>query len=223
MPQNIQIISSAQQAFEILEAPTKSLCYNTESKTRVLELENNSYIIEEDAYGDFFYGAKPTPLKASDESDRIIYIKSFDRVFTPGLLSFMVCPEEIFNRLRESEVSGYIQRGMDYYLRNYDFDAHCSEIRAYYAKKYRRAIAAAEAFLSPHAKFTKPEHGLYFWVTPNSPRDFSNEFLTRKVIVTPGKLFSAKMKNSFRISFASATDDEISKGIGIIASVLKGR
>jgi DNA-binding transcriptional MocR family regulator len=202
------------------QTPT-GLCYTEKEKTYILKLavESGAYIIETDDYGDFFYHTPPLSLKAMDTARRVIYLKSFDRVLTQGLAGYIACPEEIINRLRDSEVNGCTQRALHFYLRNFDFAAHLSKIRAEYFRKFKRAVAAAEAFLSPYAEVTVPDGGLSIWVKADA--DYSNEFFKQKVLVSPGKLFSQKTAHHFRINFASVSDDDISKGIGIIASVLK--
>ncbi|MDR0271754.1 MAG: PLP-dependent aminotransferase family protein [Clostridiales bacterium] len=199
------------------QTPT-GLCYTEKTKTRLLELAHNlnAYIIEVDSFGDFYYGVKPTPLAATDAHDRVIYIKNFDRVLTTGLPGFMICNLN----LETGGASGYIQRGLDFYLRNRDFESHSAKIRGNYSRIYRRTIAVAEKFLSPYASFIKPEGGLSLWI--NAKKDFSNDFLARKVLVSPGKLYSSNNETCFRLSFANVTPDDISKGIGIVASILQG-
>lgn len=208
------------------------LCYTDDAKEKILEIARNfdAYIIESDDYGDFFYNKIKIPLKAADTNGRVIYMKSFERMLTPGLVGYIACAEAVVNRLRESErASGYIQRSLDVYLRNSDFNAHCTNVRGAFAKKYRRAITAAETFLSPYASYIVPGGGLGLWVSPKDSRKtskFIDAFLRSKVLVSPGRLYapialsSAMAERHFRISFANSTEDEISKGIGIIASVL---
>jgi DNA-binding transcriptional MocR family regulator len=219
---NIKFCSKKPKVFYLThpyQSPT-GLCYNNEDKAEILKLAHNlnAYIIEEDTYSDFFYGTRPVPLKAADIFNRVIYIKSFDKILAPGLAGCMVCPTEIINRLQDtSGASGYIQRSLDFYLRNCDFNAFCAKMRSSYNRRYKRAVSAAETFLAPMS-FIKPQGGLSLWITGN---DCFNELYKRKVLVSPGELFSSK--THFRISFANASEDEISTGIGIIASVLKGR
>jgi DNA-binding transcriptional MocR family regulator len=188
---------------------------------QILELAYNygAYIIEEDNFSDFFYGEKPMPLKAADKYERVIYLKSFDRILTSGLGGYIVCPLEVLSRLNNAEASGYIQRGLDFYLNNYDFDTHCTKMRGIYARRFQRTVTAAETFLPQYAAFTKPAGGLSLWIRAKS--DFSNEFIKHKVLVSPGRLYSQSTSKYFRISFANTHKDDISKGIGIIASVLQ--
>jgi DNA-binding transcriptional MocR family regulator len=205
------------------QIPT-GLCYTDKVKDTILEIAQdlNAYIIEVDAFSDFYYGVKPQAMKENDIYNRVIYIKSFDRVLTSGLAGYMVCSAEIINRLRDTGgVSGYIQRSLGYYFKNNDFAAHCAKLRGEYAKRYKRAVAAAETFLSPYASFTAAGGGLSLWVSPFKSADYIEEFLKHKVLVSPGRLYSPVVaKQDFRISFANAPEDDISKGIGIIASVL---
>lgn len=204
------------------QTPT-GLCYNESAKAKILEIadKTGAYIIEADICNDFFYAAKPTPMKAA-APDRVIYLKSFDRILTSGLAGCMACPEALTNYMREiGEASGYIQRGLDFYFRNSDFRAHCNEIRKKYSRRYRRAITAAEAFLAPYTNFTKSDGGLSLWFAPKAlGKDFFDELFRRNVFISPGEIFGAK--KNFRLSFANVPEEKISAGIGIIASVLKG-
>jgi DNA-binding transcriptional MocR family regulator len=202
------------------QLPT-GLCYTNYAKEFFLELAHNfsAYIIEIDGYGDFFYHNRPTPLKAADNHDLVIYMKSFDRILAANMAGYMVLPEKISDKFRTvCSVSGFTQRGLDYFLRN-NFDTFSAKIRSIYAKKYRKAVVAVQKFLTPHANFSIPEGGLGFWISPKTPDpDYFQKFYARKIIVSDGQLYS--QKNSFRLNFANASEDEISAGIGIIASIL---
>ncbi|MCL1844488.1 MAG: PLP-dependent aminotransferase family protein [Defluviitaleaceae bacterium] len=213
------------------QIPT-TLCYTQGEKMRVLDLayNSNAYIIEDDLQGDFFYGEKPTSLLSMDERGRVIGLKSFDRVLTPGIMGFLACPDEIINRIRGlGGASGYIQRGLGFYLKNCDFNAHLEHLRKVYGRKYHKTVSAARQFLGPMLEpdsFKEPGGGLGLWLRARGDASgFADELLARKVLIAPDELFSGFSRNQpyFRINFANVTEDEISRGIGIIASVLKER
>ena len=82
------------------------------------------YIIEDDNLYDFYY-AKETivPLKALDYKNRVIYIKSFSKIWTPGLrMGFMLFPKKFLESIQRAKyttdiaTSGFLQRGVAYYL-----------------------------------------------------------------------------------------------------------
>mgnify|MGYP002508111088 CR=1 FL=1 len=78
------------------QTPT-GVSYSLEKKRRLLELaeQYGAYIIEEDDYYDFHYGAEPlVSLKALDYKNRVIYIKSFSKILMPGLrMGLIVLPK----------------------------------------------------------------------------------------------------------------------------------
>ena len=204
------------------------ICYSEESKHRLLEIaySHGAYIIEEDQQGDFFYnGERRTPLKALDYEGRVIYMKSFARVLTPGIgVGFMVCPSRVPEIKPDISPPGYMQRVFDFFLRNGDFEAHAANMRRAYGRRYHKLAAAVSAYLTPLADFKLTGGGLSLWVTPRGGRnsnDIANKLLQRKVLVSPGCLFAADLPG-FRISFAAVPEERIAEGIGVIASVLAG-
>ena len=206
------------------------ICYSAENKRHLLELacEYDFYIVEEDQFGDFYYdGVRKTPLKALDYQDRVVYIKSFSRILTQGFgIGFIVWPGQMHEIRLDANVSlpGYAQRAFDILIRSGDFEAHAANMRRYYGKRYQKMTTAACTYLAPLADFELPGGGLSLWITPRIPHssdigDYTNKFLLRKVVVSPGRLFAADMPG-FRISFAAVPEERIAEGIGVIASVL---
>ena len=210
------------------------MCYSAESKRRLLELAHacDAYIIEEDQFSDLYFdGNKKNPLKALD-SHRVIYIRSFSRILATGFrMGFMACPSRVVALVRgnrELAVPGYFQRAFDVFLRCGDYEAHAANLRHEYGRRYQKIVGAVNTYLAGLADYDLPGGGLGLWIRPrranNDAEDYAGGFLKRKVIVSPGRLYSADGDMSgFRISFASVPEERIAGGIGIIASVLAER
>jgi len=202
----------------------KGICYSYESKRRLLQLahEIDAYIIEEDQLSDFYYdGSIKTPLKALDDEGRVIFIKGFSRILTPGIgIGFLVCHSNITaTKPYENNPPGYTQRVFDCFLRSGDYELHTANMRTMYARRYLKMTTAVSTYLAPFADFVLPGGGLSLWVTPHVPGDYTGLFIKKKIAVSPGQLFSADMQG-FRLSFAAVSEDRIAEGIGAIASVL---
>ena len=204
------------------QTPT-NICYTEKTKIYILQLANkfNAYIIEIDNYNDFFYSKKPQTLLAMDNDDRVLYIKSFERIISAGLLGYIIYPKGV--KFFAGGASGYIQRGLDFYFKNFDYDNHCKNIRTAYAQRYKKAVAVTETFLSPFCTvFAKSEGGLCLWL--KLKKELADCFPVDKVLVSLGQLyFRYEQMQYFRISYANVSLDDISKGIGILASVLTGK
>jgi len=201
------------------------MCYNDKVQEIVLGLAEvlNAYVLEADHLSDLYYGTldtRPFPLKARDNNDRVIYVKSFDKVLSSGMPSFMCFPTALSSRFSDAEQApGYIQRGFDWYIRSGGFAEHLLFLRKQYLRRYHKMQLAVETYLSPFASYIIPDGGLSFWITPHIFQDFSGKFLHRKILVTPGKIFTGGYDSSFRISFANMPEEKISEGIGVIASI----
>jgi len=207
------------------QTPT-GICYSAENKARLLELalEYDAYILEEDQYGDIYYdGERRQPMKADDSHDRVIYIKSFSKTLMPDLrMGFIVYPEKIAGmKNADTAASGYIQRGFDLFLRSGAYESHCAYVRTVHGRRYSKISAAVNTYLTPFADFKLPGGGLSLWITPHKKEDdIVERFLQRKVIVSPGRMFTSSAVNGFRICYGNLSEEKIAEGIGVIASVL---
>ena len=209
------------------QTPT-CISYSMEKKRRLLELAEkyDTYIIEEDDFYDFHYGKEPiVPLKALDYKNRVIYIKSFSKILMPGLrMGLIVLPKKIHQAVMEAKyttdisTSGFIQRALEYYLRENGWEKHAAETRRYGSEKYRKTLSAARKYLSGAAKYGHPNGGVSLWVElPEGvgAEAFCSRMLEKNVILTPGSQYdiSGEEDRHVRLSFANLSDDKIEVGL----------
>lgn len=102
----------------------------------------NFYIIEDDCSSDIYFDRKKIrSIKSYDKNDRVIYIKSYSKVFMPGFrLGFMVAPEKIANSVLAGKYSsdisnsGLNQRVFQYFLENGIWNEHIEKSRKEFHK-----------------------------------------------------------------------------------------
>jgi len=211
------------------QAPT-GIAYSNNNMRHLLQMAKiaGAYIIEEDHVSDFYYdGIKKSPLKAFDDAECVYYIKSFAKTLVPGLrIGFIACPHDSLAPKIDLTTSGYIQRGVDLFLRSGAYDLHLANMRSVYGRRYHKVVTAINTYLPNLADVDLPGGGLCLWIRPrntNSDIDYVEQLLQQKIIVSPGQLFAISGEESaFRISFAAVSDERIAEGIGGIASVLQG-
>ncbi len=217
------------------QTPT-GVSYSLEKKRRLLELaeQYGAYIIEEDDYYDFHYGAEPlVSLKALDYKNRVIYIKSFSKILMPGLrMGLIVLPKKIRQAVMEAKYttdhssSGFMQRAMEYYLRENGWETHGAQMRQYGGAKYRRALSAARKYLGGLARYGKPEGGVSLWLElPEgvSAEGFCGKMLEKNVVLTPGSQYeiSGEDDRHVRLSFVGLSDDKIDVGMKRMGDMLR--
>lgn len=217
------------------QAPT-GISYSMEKKRRLLELAEkyDTYIIEEDNFCDFHYGKEAiVPLKALDYKNRVIYIKSFSKILMPGLrIGLAVLPKKIHQAVMEVKyttdisTSGFIQRALEYYLRENGWEEHAEAMRRYGSGKYRKTISCAGKYLSGMVKYGLPGGGVSLWIQlPDGigAEAFCSRMLEKNVILTPGSQFdiSGEDDSHVRISFGNLSDDRIEVGLKRMGDTLR--
>lgn len=215
------------------QSPT-TYSYSEEKKKELIDLVNSNdlYIIEDDFLTDLYFTDKKTPLKSLDKGDKIIFIKSFSKVFMPGVrIGFVSLPRNIFTRIIKAKhttdvtSSGYLQRAFDLYLRDGYWDEHIEKIRSVYKRKYKLVISLLKGLEKYGISYTRPDGGLSIWLTLPDEIDsleFYKECNDNKVALIPGKIFfvDSSHSNSIRFSYGAVDDDEIVKGINIMENLL---
>ena len=211
--------------------------YSNYKRLEVLKLAEryNAYIIEDDYVSDLdFEGKGFTPLKTLDKNNRVIFIKSFSKIFMPGLrLGFIVVPPSLQGNIIEAKhttdisTSGLIQRAFDLYIRKGFWDRHFNFMYEVYKQKYERIIGSLDKNLAGSISYSKPGGGLNIWL--NLPYDISINNLfklaaSNNIVFAPGKIFYSSTcphnLNNIRISFAAAYLEQIETGIEKLCSLI---
>ncbi|MHB1394236.1 MAG: MocR-like pyridoxine biosynthesis transcription factor PdxR, partial [Clostridia bacterium] len=177
-------------------------CTYSERKRKHLLLLCRRYdvmAVEDDYMSDLSYideGARP--LKGLDNEDRVIYIKSFSKIFMPGLrVGYLIIPSSIkekvmsMKHITDISTSGLMQRVLDMYLRSGIWNKHLEYMKKEYSVRYFEAVRAVKKYLRG-ASFTQPYGGLNLWVKlPDgiSSGELYERCKERKVLFTPGTVF----------------------------------
>ena len=208
------------------------ISYSEYKKKKLIELANeyDFYIVEDDFMSDLkFEKLKNYPLRSYDDSERVIYIKSFSKLLMPGLrIGLIERPYEVLNKILSAKfssdisTSGIIQRAMYYYMKNFSWYNHVEKLEIVYSEKFRVTVCFIQEKLKDKVRLKVPSGGINFFL--ELPRGYSAklfcEYLRKNgVVVLSGENF---FENSiedrfFRINIAHTNLDEIEEGISIIS------
>ncbi len=216
-------------------SPT-TICYSETRKKEVLRLarEYGFYIIEDDFLTDLsFSDDKKLPIKTLDRFDQVIFIKSFSKIFMPGVrIGFMTLPKALVRDIIKAKhttdisSSGYLQRAFDLYLRKGFWRDHIEKITGFYRGRYGMMISELEKLKHLGISYLEPHGGLSVWVSlPEGfdALDLYQECGKRGLAIVPGKVFFTNDKDSekyIRLSFSAVSEDEIRKGLEILRDIL---
>lgn len=217
------------------QSPT-TFSYSEEKKKELLQLamEYDFYIIEDDFLTDLYFDDHiKSPLISLDKLDKIVFIKSFSKVFMPGVrIGFVTLPNRLLKGIIKAKhstdisSSSYLQRAFDLYLRKGFWRNHIAKIRKVYSEKYNIMISELERLKRFDIEYTRPNGGLSLWLKLPENVDgieFYKQCMENNLSLVPGKVFfidNSLYNNYIRLSYGSVDNEEIIEGIKIIENIL---
>ena len=188
-------------------------------------------ILEDNPYGDLRVSGEPVPaIKSFDKAGLVIYSGSFSKIIAPGIrLGFVVAPSEIVAKMTVAKQTQDVHTTMLSQLIVYRWlkagkiDGHVEKIREIYRRKLNLMCDAMDEYLSDYLTFQRPEGGLFVWAKLNDGIDmisFVKKASANGVSVVPGNAFLADMSapcDYIRLNFSTPTDEDIVKGIKLLA------
>ena len=191
-------------------------------------------LIEDDPYSALrFEGEAAAPIKAYDEAGLVFYVGSFSKLIAPALrLGWIVAPAALSDRitvLRESldlESSGLIQRAVYRFVGQGLLEPHLHQLNRANRERRDVLLAELEAHFGEDAHWTRPEGGLFVWMTLAADVDTWDRFrpaLDRKVAYIPGAAFAVDggARNALRLNFSNVGPDRIPEAVDRLAEALR--
>lgn len=191
-------------------------------------------IVEDNPYGDLWFDQPPPLPLTARNPDGCIYMGSFSKTLAPGLrLGFLVAPKLLYPKLLQAKQAAdlhtpsFNQRMVAEVLKGNFLDRHVPTIRALY-KSQRDAMLAAlgQHLAGSGVSWNTPEGGMFLWLKlPQGMNavDLLPNAVERNVAYVPGAAFyaDAPQHNTLRLSFVTASVDQINIGIAALAGVFK--
>ena len=215
-----------------------------ERRKRVIELalKYQTLIVEDDPYGDLYFGEAPPPSilalakHVPGATDLIAHCGSLSKVLSPGLrVGWMIAPAELLakatmcKQFSDAHTSTFAQATAAQYLKAGRMPATLAHVRGVYAE---RAITMGQALrqqLGDAIAFTQPGGGLFVWARltgqggkTSDGNVFAKRAIDKGVAFVPGAPFfcSHPDVSTLRLSFATADLAKIQEGIGRLAAAL---
>ena len=192
-------------------------------------------ILEDNPYGELrFAGTEIPTIKSFDTEGLVIYCSSFSKILSAGMrVGFVVAPEEVAAKMvvaKQSEdvhTNQFFQMLCYKFMTECDLDAHIAMIRQVYGRKCRLMLDCLEKELPAAVRFTRPEGGLFIWVTLPDGVDasaFLKACMAEKLMIVPGATFNCDVTEgsmSFRLNYSTPSDEQIKEGVARLGKVAR--
>ncbi len=217
---------------------------SAERRKRVLELavKYNTLIVEDDPYGDLYFGDAPPPSllamspQVPGSRELLVHCGSLSKVLSPGLrVGWMIGPAELLakatmcKQFSDAHTSTFAQATAAEYLQAGRMPATLDKVRSVYARRARTMGDALRKELGDAVSFVQPQGGLFVWARLTGAggkvadgNAYAKRAIEQGVAFVPGAPFFCANPDhaTFRLSFATAPEDKILEGVARLAKAL---
>ncbi|MDR3479460.1 MAG: PLP-dependent aminotransferase family protein [Burkholderiaceae bacterium] len=192
-------------------------------------------LIEDDPYGALSYRGEPLPKMLSMNPGGVIYMGSFSKILTPGIrLGYVVAPIPLVRKLEQAKQAADLhtaqltQMVVHEVIKDGFLATHIPTIRKLYSDQCQAMLTALTEFFPSAVTWTKPEGGMFIWVTLPKHIDTSkliDEAIAQHVAFVPGAPFYANdpERNTLRLSFVTVPPEKIRAGIATLGKLIASK
>ena len=215
-----------------------------ERRKRILELaaQHKVLVIEDDPYGELYFGAPPPPSMMAlskdvpGSRDYLAYTGSFSKVLSPGIrVGWMIAPAELLakatmcKQFSDAHTSNLSQAVAANYLAMNRLDGALSNVRKVYAERADTMANCLKRDLGDALSYSKPFGGMFFWARltganakPTDATAFAKRAPDHGIAFVPGEPFFANNADVATLRFSYATSDlaKIEEGVKRLAKAL---
>lgn len=211
------------------------LTYSEEKRKAVSEVlkDTDTIVIEDNPYGELRFSGKSGNSFAHYLGDQCCALGTFSKIVTPGMrIGWVVCPNKelrdklvMYKSALDLHTNIFSQMVLAQYLEDNDLDEQIRKAASIYGEKAQKMMACMEKYLPAGVEFTRPEGGMFLWVTlPEGVKavDVQNAALKRNVAVVAGDPFYEYKRDvrTMRINYSNSSDEQMEEGMKILGEVM---
>ncbi|HYV93275.1 MAG TPA: PLP-dependent aminotransferase family protein [Chitinophagales bacterium] len=239
---NLQYLKSAIAKFKIkaclfvtnFNNPFGS-CLPDEKKKKLVQLlaPHNIPLIEDDIYGEMYFGRKrPRTCKSFDKKGLVLLCSSVSKSLAPGYRVGWCVPGKFKDKIIRLKVIHSIstptitQAAIGLFMQNGRYELHLRRLRKALHTQCLRYIQAITQFFPEDTKISRPQGGYVLWIELNknvNAMELYQRAMKHKISISPGQIFStgARFENCVRISFGRPYDAEVERGLKRLGGLVR--
>jgi len=190
-------------------------------------------IVEDCPYRELRYEGETLPSMYSMDTERVIHLGSFSKVFAPGFrLGWIFAAPEILDMIYVCKQSldlcppVFDQYMAAEFMGSGLLDENLEKTKALYRSKRDLLLSLLEKHMPEGVTWTHPEGGLFLFLTLPESFDsvaFYDKALDAGVAYVAGSFFysDSSHRNTMRMNFSFMSEEKIRKGVELLGRLLK--
>jgi 2-aminoadipate transaminase len=184
-------------------------------------------------YRELRFAGEQLPPVAKFLPEQTVLVGSFSKIFSPGMrLGWLCMPKPmvrhftVAKQATDLHTNVFCQYLLAQYLQTNDLEAHIAAIRARYKQQRDTMVSAIERYCPPQVTCTKPEGGMFLWMTlPEgvSSQELFARAIREQVAFVPGIPFFTDGSGDryLRLNFSNADPAMIDEGMRRLGRAIK--
>ncbi|MDB5279411.1 MAG: GntR family transcriptional regulator [Ferruginibacter sp.] len=214
--------------------PFGSLMPEENKKAAVQLLEQyNVPLIEDDLYGDLYFGDKrPTCCKSYDESGMVLLCSSVSKTLAPAYRVGWVAPGKFMNEVMKIKLfhslcsTPITHEVIGNFLETGRYEAHLRQLRRTLHANYLQYVRLIGESFPDGTKISRPQGGLSLWVELPKQIDsieLYNAAVSKKITFSPGRMFTLQnqFNNCMRLSYGLEWNEQTAHGLKALGKLAK--
>jgi DNA-binding transcriptional MocR family regulator len=198
-----------------------------------LLVKNNIPLIEDDIYGDIYFGDKrPTCCKSYDEAGMVLLCSSYSKTLAPAYRVGWVAAGKFMNEVMKIKLfhnlssTAITHEAVGSFLETGRYEAHLRKLRKTLYTNYLQYVRIIGECFPSGTKISRPQGGLSLWVELPKPIDtieLYNSAVSKKITFSPGSMFTLQKQfsNCMRLTYGQEWNEKTEKALKVLGRLAK--
>jgi DNA-binding transcriptional MocR family regulator len=211
-------------------------CMPDEHKCEVVRLLDRHGIplIEDDIYGDLYFGAqRPKCCKSFDKNGTVLWCSSISKTLAPGYRVGWVAPGRYKERILKLKLVHAISsptithEAVANFLKSGRYESHLRQMRQTLQSNCQHFMHAIADYFPEGTKTSRPQGGLALWVELNkkvNTMDLFDTAIKQRISIAPGRMFTLQnqFENCMRLSIGLPWSEEVRNRLKLLGRLVAG-
>ncbi|KMQ68325.1 transcriptional regulator [Chryseobacterium sp. FH2] len=177
-------------------------CMSDENKKEVVKLlaENSIPLIEDDVYGDLYFGVnRPKCCKSFDKGGNVLYCSSISKTLAPGYRVGWIAPGKYKDKilklklLHATSSISIVNEAVANFLKTGRYEKHLQQLRKTLQNNYQNYVRTIAEYFPEGTKTSRPQGGLSLWVEFDKTVKTAELYdlaIKQNISIAPGRMFT---------------------------------